>query len=68
MYLDDDFNQIPKAAYKKNEKEKYLLLSFETDSLFVYVKTKRETFGTLSTEKLASIFDDYDFVTSKKLK
>jgi hypothetical protein len=47
MHLGDDFNQIPKSEY---EKEKHLLLSFETDSLFVYVKTKRETFGSLPAQ------------------
>jgi hypothetical protein len=68
LYLGDDFNQIPKAEYEKEEKEKHLLLSFETDSLFVYVKTKREIFGTLPPKKLAEIYKAYDAATATKVE
>lgn len=52
LYLGTELQKISEIQYNKIEKESHLLLSYQTDSLEVFVKMKQEITGVLSKKIL----------------
>ncbi|MFT4943454.1 MAG: hypothetical protein ACI8RH_001198 [Flavobacteriales bacterium] len=67
LYLGTELQKISEIQYNKIEKESHLLLSYQTDSLEVFVKMKQEITGVLSKKNLKNVRLGYEISTSKKL-
>jgi len=67
LYLGTALQKISETQYNKIEKESHLLLSYQSDSLEVFVKMKREITGVLSKKELKNLRLGYEISSSKKL-
>tara|TARA_B100000795_G_scaffold112494_1_gene83339 strand:- start:58524 stop:58766 length:243 start_codon:yes stop_codon:yes gene_type:complete len=52
LYLRTELQKTSKIQHNKTEKESHILLSYQSDSLQVFVKMKREITGVLSKKEL----------------
>lgn len=67
LYLGTELQKISETQYNKIEKESHLLLSYQSDSLEVFVKMRREITGMLSKKDLKNVRLGYEISTSKKI-
>ena len=65
LYLGTELQKISETQYNKIEKESHLLLSYQSDSLEVFVKMKREITGVLSKKELKNCFKKFRGKPSK---